>query len=75
MPAIVNSPKAVLANADALVIVTEWKAFRSPDFAEMKTMLNTPIIFDGRNLFEPQRVAKEGFEYYPIGRAQIGQLI
>lgn len=68
-----DSPKAVLANADALVIVTEWKAFRSPDFAEMKTILKAPIIFDGRNLFSPQQLAKQGFEYYPIGRAQIGQ--
>jgi UDPglucose 6-dehydrogenase len=66
-----ESPKAVLENADALLIVTEWKAFRSPDFDEMKKILNTPIIFDGRNLYEPQRLAKQGFEYYPIGRAQI----
>ena len=66
-----DSPKAVLEHADALVIVTEWKAFRSPDFDEMKAILKAPIIFDGRNLFEPQRLAKQGFEYYPIGRAQI----
>ncbi|WP_027469063.1 UDP-glucose dehydrogenase family protein [Deefgea rivuli] len=70
-----DSPKEVLSNADALVIVTEWKAFRSPDFDAIKALLRTPIIFDGRNLFEPQRVAKEGFEYYPIGRAQIRQSI
>ncbi len=67
-----DSPRSVLEHADALVIVTEWKAFRSPDFDEMKAQLKTPIIFDGRNLFEPQRLAKQGFEYYPIGRAQIG---
>ena len=53
-----DSPKAVLEHADALVIVTEWKAFRSPDFDEMKAILKAPIIFDGRNLFEPQRLAK-----------------
>ncbi|MGL4605309.1 MAG: UDP-glucose dehydrogenase family protein [Iodobacter sp.] len=66
-----ENPKAVLPDADALVIVTEWKAFRSPDFAEIKAQLKTPLIFDGRNLYDPQRMEKEGFEYYPIGRQQI----
>ena len=54
--------------ADALVIMTEWKAFRSPDFAELKRSLKTPVIFDGRNLYEPAVVRSHGFEYYPIGR-------
>lgn len=68
-----DSPMSVLKQADALVIVTEWKAFRSPDFDEIKDLLKFPIIFDGRNLFEPQRLLKQEFEYYPIGRAQISQ--
>ena len=54
--------------ADALVIATEWKEFRSPDFLAIKSALKTPIIFDGRNLYEPTDVAKLGFEYHAIGR-------
>ena len=59
---------AALNNADALVIVTEWKEFRSPDFATIKATLKEPVIFDGRNLYEPKSIRAEGFEYYPIGR-------
>jgi UDPglucose 6-dehydrogenase len=54
--------------ADALVIMTEWKAFRSPDFAELKRSLKSPVVFDGRNLYEPATVLSHGLEYYPIGR-------
>jgi UDPglucose 6-dehydrogenase len=54
--------------ADALVIATEWKEFRSPDFPAIKTALKTPVIFDGRNLYEPSDVAMLGFEYHAIGR-------
>jgi UDPglucose 6-dehydrogenase len=54
--------------ADALVIMTEWKAFRSPDFDEVKSMLKEPVIFDGRNLYDPEVVRSHGLEYYPIGR-------
>ena len=54
--------------ADALAIVTEWKAFRSPDFDGLKRRLATPVIFDGRNLYEPAAVRALGFEYFPIGR-------
>ena len=56
------------SGADALAIVTEWKAFRSPDFDELKRRLASPVIFDGRNLYEPAAVRALGFEYYPIGR-------
>ena len=59
-----------LAGADALAIVTEWKTFRSPDFVAMKAALKAPIIFDGRNLYEPAIMQELGFDYYPIGRAQ-----
>jgi UDPglucose 6-dehydrogenase len=56
--------------ADALVIMTEWKAFRSPDFAELAKALKAPVIFDGRNLYEPSVVRSHGFEYHPIGRPE-----
>lgn len=59
---------AALENADALVIVTEWKEFRSPDFAAIKSALKTPVIFDGRNLFDPSFVRALGFDYLAIGR-------
>jgi UDPglucose 6-dehydrogenase len=54
--------------ADALVIMTEWKAFRSPEFDELKRALKQPVIFDGRNLYEPAIVAAHGLEYHAIGR-------
>jgi len=62
------SPLAAVEGADALAIVTEWKEFRSPDFAALKTKLKQPVIFDGRNLYEPADVRAQGFEYFPIGR-------
>jgi UDPglucose 6-dehydrogenase len=60
--------QSVLKQADALVIVTEWKAFRSPDFELLKQELKDHIIFDGRNLYEPEEMKLAGFEYYGIGR-------
>ena len=57
-----------LKNADALIIVTEWTEFRSPDFALIKSSLKSPMIFDGRNLYDPKTVRALGFNYYPIGR-------
>jgi len=59
---------AALKGADALVVVTEWKSFRSPDFAAIATALRDPVIFDGRNLFEPAELGQLGFAYYGIGR-------
>ena len=64
------SAMEALIGADALAIVTEWKNFRAPDFAAMKASLKTPVVFDGRNLYEPDAMRAQGFEYYPIGRAQ-----
>jgi UDPglucose 6-dehydrogenase len=55
------------AGADALVIVTEWQAFRSPNFAALKSALKRPVIFDGRNLYDPA-IRQQGFEYHAIGR-------
>jgi UDPglucose 6-dehydrogenase len=63
------SPLDAVAGADALVIVTEWKEFRSPDFDAIRARLRAPVIFDGRNLYEPADVARAGFEYFPMGRA------
>jgi UDPglucose 6-dehydrogenase len=66
-----KSSAEVLQGADALLIVTEWKEFRSPDFDAMRNSLKQPVIFDGRNLYQPDMLAKAGYEYYPIGRAQV----
>jgi UDPglucose 6-dehydrogenase len=62
------APNEALEGADALVIVTEWKEFRSPDFERMRALLRQPVIFDGRNLFDPTLMRDAGFEYFPIGR-------
>jgi UDPglucose 6-dehydrogenase len=63
-----------LENADALVVVTEWQEFRTPDFLLIKEMLNHPVIFDGRNIYEPATLKQHGFTYYGIGRkAHSGQ--
>jgi UDPglucose 6-dehydrogenase len=58
----------VVEGADALVIATEWKEFRSPDFDRLKSSLSTGVIFDGRNLYEPSVLGRFGFTYYAIGR-------
>jgi UDPglucose 6-dehydrogenase len=60
-----------LAGADALLIVTEWNEFRRPDFARMKQLLRHPVIFDGRNLYEPEVMREHGFTYFPIGRTVV----
>ncbi|MDR0777394.1 MAG: UDP-glucose/GDP-mannose dehydrogenase family protein [Azonexus sp.] len=63
-----EQPMAALAGADALIIVTEWKEFRAPDFAVIQQTLKHPVIFDGRNLYEPKFVRDMGIEYFAIGR-------
>lgn len=63
-----DSPMAALKEADALVIVTEWKEFRSPDFEAIKSCLKAPVIFDGRNLYDPATVRTAGLEYHSMGR-------
>jgi UDPglucose 6-dehydrogenase len=64
-----ETPLAAADGADALVIVTEWKTFRSPDFADIKRRLKQPLIFDGRNLYDPALLKEAGLEYFSIGRA------
>ena len=58
-----------LKGADALVIITEWASFKAPDFELIKSLLAAPVIFDGRNLFDPQRMRERGFIYHSIGRS------
>jgi UDPglucose 6-dehydrogenase len=62
-------PMDALDGAEALLIVTEWKAFRSPDFEQIKARLKQPVIIDGRNLFEPPLMTAMGIEYHGIGRS------
>ena len=63
-----GTKESTLKGADALVIVTEWQAFRAPDFDLIKQQLAQPLVFDGRNLFDPKRMVKKGFTYYSVGR-------
>ncbi|MFZ2738977.1 MAG: UDP-glucose/GDP-mannose dehydrogenase family protein [Burkholderiaceae bacterium] len=64
-----DSPMDAVKDADALLIVTEWKVFRSPNFDALKIQLKNPVVFDGRNLYEPQAMREMDFEYFPIGRS------
>jgi UDPglucose 6-dehydrogenase len=65
---LVESSEAALDGADALAIVTEWQEFRSPDFDLMRGKLASPVIFDGRNIYEPALVRSYGLTYHGIGR-------
>ncbi len=65
---LMGTAETALKNADALVTVTEWQQFRAPDFDLIKNSLSTPVIFDGRNMYNPKRLAKQGITYYSIGR-------
>ncbi|KUY58349.1 UDP-glucose dehydrogenase family protein [Burkholderia sp. RF2-non_BP3] len=67
----VDTQDAAVTAADALVIVTEWKEFRSPDFTRLKAELKAPVIFDGRNLYEPDAMAELGIDYHAIGRPHV----
>ena len=66
-----DNPLNVLDDAEALIILTEWKTFRSPDFASMRSRLRKAIIIDGRNLYDPADMMSYGFEYISIGRASV----
>ena len=67
-----DSAMDAVAGADALIIMTEWNEFKSPSWAALKDALNSPVIFDGRNLYEPSVVADNGITYYCIGRPTAG---
>ena len=62
------TPMEALTGADALVVVTEWQEFRSPDFDAIARTLRMPLVFDGRNLYDPEQVRAAGIEYFSIGR-------
>lgn len=68
-----DQPMDAAKNADALAIVTEWQDFRTPDFEALKLALRSPIIFDGRNLYDAEKLEQLGFTYYSIGRPAVGQ--
>jgi UDPglucose 6-dehydrogenase len=68
---IMDSQYDVLEGADALAVVTDWNQFRNPDFERIKQALNAPLVFDGRNLYLPERMGKAGFAYFSIGRTPV----
>ncbi|CAK9885142.1 MAG: UDP-glucose 6-dehydrogenase TuaD [Candidatus Erwinia impunctatus] len=65
---LMGTKEAALQGADGLVICTEWQNFRAPDFDAIKAALKQPVIFDGRNIYDPERLQRKGFTYYAIGR-------
>jgi UDPglucose 6-dehydrogenase len=65
-----DDPYEALDGADVMALVTEWKAFRSPDFTRIKAALQSPALFDGRNLYDPRTVEDAGIAYYGIGRGR-----
>ena len=67
---LVDHPESVLDGADALIVITEWRVFRSPDFTSLRERLAEPVIFDGRNLYDPGYLRRMGFTYYGIGRGE-----
>ena len=67
---ICDNPYSALDGADALLIVTEWREFLMPDFDEIKLRLSQPLIFDGRNIYDPQRMKERGYRYFAIGRGE-----
>ena len=71
---LVKDDYVALEGAGALVIHTEWNPYRRPDFARMKAAMAQPLVFDGRNLYDPQRMAEFGFEYHSVGRASTGEI-
>ena len=67
---LMGTPESTLNGADALIVCTEWQQFKAPDFDLIKQRLHTPVIFDGRNLYEGERLAKVGLQYFPMGRGE-----
>ncbi|MDD4953152.1 MAG: UDP binding domain-containing protein, partial [Desulfovibrionaceae bacterium] len=66
------SQYGALKGADALAVVTDWNQFRNPDWTRVRELLSFPVVFDGRNLYVPERMAEAGFAHYSIGRAPVG---
>ena len=67
---LMGTPESTLNGADALIVCTEWQQFKAPDFDLIKARLKTPVIFDGRNLYDGERLARTGLRYYPMGRGE-----
>jgi UDPglucose 6-dehydrogenase len=66
-----DTPEAAIDAADGLAIMTEWKDYHSPDFAEMYQLMKSAVVFDGRNLYDPERMKRRGYRYYSIGRPTV----
>jgi len=66
------NPEDAVMGSDALVVLTEWMVFRSPDFEMVRRDLKSPVIFDGRNIYSPEFMEQSGFTYYSIGRTPRG---
>jgi UDPglucose 6-dehydrogenase len=66
-----NKPMDALDKADALAIMTEWGDYQRPDFKDMAARMRGPVVFDGRNLYEPERMKHLGFTYHSIGRPAV----
>lgn len=69
---LVDSPESAVEAVDALIVMTEWNVFRSPDFSELKQKMKVPVIFDGRNIYNPELLHEYGFVYHSIGRQVVG---
>ncbi|VVO90973.1 UDP-glucose dehydrogenase family protein [Pseudomonas fluorescens] len=67
---LMGTPESVLSDADALIVCTEWQQFKAPDFDLIQQRLNAPVIFDGRNLYDADRLDRIGFKYFPMGRGE-----
>lgn len=67
---LMGTPESALNGADALIVCTEWQQFKAPDFELIQQRLSAPVIFDGRNLYDTERLAESGFHYFPIGRGE-----
>ncbi|MEO1450774.1 MAG: UDP binding domain-containing protein, partial [Bacteroidota bacterium] len=68
-----DSMYAAAVEVDALLVITEWNEFRTPDLARLKTSMKAPLVFDGRNVYALKDMSDEGFVYYSVGRSAIGQ--
>ncbi|MFW0757870.1 UDP-glucose dehydrogenase family protein [Pseudomonas sp. H11T01] len=67
---LMGTPESALVGADALIVCTEWQQFKAPDFKLIEERLKAPVIFDGRNLYDAERLARKGFKYFPMGRGE-----
>ena len=65
-----DDPYLAADGADALAVMTEWRMYRTPDFERLRSVMRRPLVIDGRNLYDPARVAGHGFEYHGIGRGR-----